>query len=182
MGYWLLFVIFFKVGLFTIGGGLASVGLLHEYLVETNYLNSEDFYNMFAISQSTPGPIGVNMATFVGFKYAGVAGGIVATSALVLPSLIIITLLAYFLKATKNNKYISGIFSGCRPAAIGIVASVAYYVLENLFATKAVVVYSSYEMIVKLGIFVLTVFMSIKYSLHPILCLLIGGVGALIFI
>lgn len=182
MGYWLLFTVFFKVGLFTIGGGLASVGLLHDYLVLSGYLSATDFYNMFAISQSTPGPIGINMATFVGFKYGGIAGASLATFALVLPSLVIITILVYSLKKAGNNKYIEGIFLGCRPAAIGIIATVAYYVsAHSVFSYSGVQIWQ-YDSVIKFLLFAMTLVLAIRYSLHPILCIITGGVAALIFL
>ncbi len=179
MSFLTLFVIFFKVGLFTIGGGLASLGLLHEYLVEPGYLDPSLFYNMVAISQSTPGPIGINMATYIGFEYAGISGAIVATLSLVLPSFIIISLLAFTLKNFKDNKYVVSAFSGFRPAAISIILSVAYMIITNsvIDLDSSLTVNSS--VIIKVIICILTVVLSLKFKVHPILCIVGGGlIGA----
>ena len=181
MSFLTLFVIFFKVGLFTIGGGLASLGLLHEYLVEPGYLEPSLFYNMVAISQSTPGPIGINMATYVGFEYAGIAGAIIATFSLILPSFIIISFLAFTLRTFKDNKYVVAAFSGFRPAAIGIILSVAYMIITNsvIDLDSSTVVNSS--VIIKVLICTLTVICSLKFKIHPILCIAAGGViGAIL--
>lgn len=130
-----LYLTFFKIGLFTIGGGLASLPLLKESVVDSGLISQTEFIDMIAISQSTPGPIGINMATFAGFKIASVAGGISATMGIVSPSLIIIILIAAFMKAYASNPYVQKIMHGIRPAAIGLIASaVCFIILKAVFA------------------------------------------------
>ena len=103
MIYLILFLEFFKVGLFTIGGGLASLPFLYELAEKYTWITKPMIADMIAISQSTPGPIGINMATYVGFKSGGILGGIIATFAIVLPSFITIIIIANFLNKFKNK-------------------------------------------------------------------------------
>lgn len=178
----LLFYIFFKVGLFTIGGGLASLGLLHEYLVDAGFISSDVFYNMFAISQSTPGPIGVNMATYVGYEYYGVFGSIIATFALVLPSFIIITVIAYSLKNFVDNRFVEAAFSGFRPAAMAIILSVAYMLFTDSVLQLSGDFTISFMVIIKCIIFISGLVASLKYRVHPLIIVALGGVAGGIFL
>ena len=118
-----LFWEYFKVGLFAVGGGMATLPFLYKIADRFGWFTYEQITDMIAISESTPGPIGVNMATYAGYTLSGVAGGIVATLGLVLPSLIIICIIAGFLKAFRTNKYVNGAFYGLRPASAGLIAS-----------------------------------------------------------
>ncbi len=182
MGYLTLCVIFFKVGLFTIGGGLASLGLLNEYLVKPGFLNADMFYNMVAVSQSTPGPIGVNMATYIGFESHGVPGAIAATFSLVLPSFFIITLIAYILSGFKDNRFLTAAFNGFRPAAIGIILSVAYMIVINSVLDLDVQLVWGQELLVKTVVCALTIILTMRFKLNPVLCIIIGGIVGGIFL
>ncbi len=124
-----LFYEFFKVGLFSIGGGLATLPFLKEMAGRTGWFTVEQLYDMLAVSESTPGPIGVNMATYVGFTTAGVLGSVVATLGLVTPSVIIILIVALFLKSFKDNKYVKSAFYGLRPASMGLICTAGLGVL-----------------------------------------------------
>ncbi|MBB6480059.1 chromate transporter [Spirochaeta isovalerica] len=126
-----LFITFFKIGLFTIGGGLASLPLLKEAVVDGGFITSDEFIDMVAISQSTPGPIGINMATYTGFKLASVPGGVVATAGIVTPSLIIIILIAALMKNFASSKAIQDSLSAIRPAALGLIASAVWFILSE---------------------------------------------------
>ena len=125
---------FFYVGLFTIGGGLVAITLMYGPIVESGLITSEQFYNMVAISESTPGPIGINMATYIGYELYGVAGGIAATAATVLPSLIIITVIARYFSRFQDKPAVKAAFSGLRPATSGmiLVAAVQVFVIAIL--------------------------------------------------
>ncbi len=118
-----LFYEFFKVGLFSVGGGLATLPFLQEMGNRTGWFTTEQLYNILAVSESTPGPIGVNMATYVGFTTAGVAGSIIATLGLITPSVIIILIVALFLKNFKDNKHVKSAFYGLRPASMGLICT-----------------------------------------------------------
>lgn len=129
-----LMITFFYVGLFTIGGGLVAITLMYGPIVEGGLISSEQFYNMVAISESTPGPIGINMATYIGYQLYGVAGGIATTAATVLPSLIVIMLIARFFNRFQEKPLVKAAFTGLRPATSGmvLVATVQVFVISIL--------------------------------------------------
>ena len=126
-----LYFVFFNIGLFTIGGGLASLPLLQRAVVDTGMVSQSEFVDMLAISQSTPGPIGINMATFAGHKIAAVPGGIIATLGMVSPSLLIIILIAAWMKDFASNPFVKNAMSGIRPAALGLIGSAAWFISEQ---------------------------------------------------
>ncbi len=121
---------FFKTGLFAVGGGLATLPFLSEMADKYPWFNHEQLADMIAVSESTPGPIGVNMATYVGFLVFGIPGAILATLSLVLPSLIIIVIVAKMMNKYMNNKYVQWAFSGLRPAVTGLIAAAGWSVVE----------------------------------------------------
>ena len=124
MIYWELFISFCWVGVFCVGGGYASVPLIQHQVIELHHwLTMPEFLDIFAISQMTPGPIGINAATFVGTKVAGIGGAITATVGFVLPSFIIMIILAKLLARYGDLGAIRGILNGLRPAVIGLIAS-----------------------------------------------------------
>jgi chromate transporter len=125
-----LFIEFFQIGLFAIGGGLATLPFLEKLSLSTGWFSLTDLTNMIAISESTPGPIGINMATYVGFKTAGVAGAVIATLAEVLPSLIIVLIVAHFLQSFSQNRTVKSVFYGLRPASLGLIAAAGFSVLK----------------------------------------------------
>lgn len=118
---WLLYIEFFKIGLFAIGGGLVTVPFLFDLAEHYPWFNAKDLADMIAISESTPGPLGVNMATFAGFKTAGVLGSLCATLGLVTPSVVIIIILSKFLKKFRDNPWVCGVLAGIRPAVIALI-------------------------------------------------------------
>ena len=118
-----LFWEYFKVGLFAVGGGLATFPFLKDLGARTGWFTQAQLADMLAVSESTPGPIGVNMATYVGFHLAGVPGAIVATLGLIAPSVIIILIIAMFLDKFRTNKYVDSAFYGIRPASTAMIAS-----------------------------------------------------------
>src|SRR5574344_648223 len=116
-----LFWIFFYVGTFTIGGGLVAITLMKQTLVDKGVITAEAFYNMVAVSESTPGPIGINMATYVGYSQYGVAGGIITTIGEVAPSIICILVIAHFFMKFQDKPVVQSAFSTLRPATTGII-------------------------------------------------------------
>lgn len=129
MLYLRLFFEFFKTGLFSVGGGLATLPFLEEMAVKTGWFTQAQLVDMIAVGESTPGPIGVNMATYVGFVTAGIPGAVIATTGLVLPSLLVILIIAAFLKNFRENPLVKGAFYGLRPASTGLIASAGLSVL-----------------------------------------------------
>ena len=123
MIYLRLFYEFFKAGLFSIGGGLATLPFLYHISDTTGWFTHSKLADIVAISESTPGPIGVNMATYVGFTTKGILGAVVATIGLITPSIIVILIIAGFLKAFRDNRYVKGAFYGLRPASTGLITA-----------------------------------------------------------
>ena len=121
MIYFLLFYEFFKVGLFAIGGGLVTVPFLFDLSAEYGWFSAKELADMIAVSESTPGPLGVNMATFAGFKTAGILGGIVATAGLVTPSVIVIIAVAKLMAKYQCNSRVQAVMSGIRPAVMALI-------------------------------------------------------------
>ena len=118
-----LFYEFFKTGLFAVGGGMATIPFLQNIGATTGWFTDADLTTMIAVSESTPGPIGVNMATYVGFTCAGVPGSVTATLGLITPSIIIIIIIAGMLKKFRQSKLVDDVFYGLRPASTALVAA-----------------------------------------------------------
>ena len=142
MMYLQMFFEFFKTGLFAVGGGMATIPFLYEMSAKTGWFSADDLANMIAVGESTPGPIGVNMATYVGFvngmNHDGIGGAILgaltATLGLITPSVIVILIVAAILKSFRNNRYVESAFYGLRPASTGLIAAAGIgVVLSNLF-------------------------------------------------
>jgi chromate transporter len=129
MIYLQLFFEFLKTGLFAVGGGLATLPFLNDMADRTGWFTRAQLADMLAVSESTPGPIGVNMATYVGFTTAGILGAVIATLGLITPSVVIILIVAAFLRAFRNNKYVNSAFYGLRPASTAMVAAAGIGVL-----------------------------------------------------
>ena len=192
MTYLLMCWEFFKTGLFAVGGGLATIPFLKEMSARYGWFTIDKLTTMIAVSESTPGPIGINMATFVGYEMFGIAGGIGATLSLVLPSLIVICIIAGMLAKFKEAKVVQGIFTGLRPAVVGFILSAvmsiflialfrvdawkASGVLTDLFNIKALVLFAIlmafYEYQPKLS--------KDKKKLHPIVLIMIAAAAGII--
>ena len=127
---------FFKTGLFAVGGGMATLPFLQNIGATTGWYTYADLMNMLAVSESTPGPIGINMATYVGFTVGGVPGAVTATLGEVTPSIIVILIVAAILKSFRENRYVDRAFYGLRPASTGLIgaacATVFFEVLTNI--------------------------------------------------
>ena len=130
MLYLRLFWEFFKTGLFAVGGGMATLPFLYDMSEKTGWFTTSQLADMIAVSESTPGPIGVNMATYVGFTTAGVPGVLAATLGLVTPSVIIILLIARVMKQFRDNKYVDAAFYGLRPCSVGLIAAAGLLVVR----------------------------------------------------
>lgn len=123
MIYIRLFLEFCKVGLFAVGGGLATIPFLSDLGSRTGWFTSGQLADMIAVSESTPGPIGINMATYAGYTAAGVPGGIVSTLGLVFPSLIIILIIAGFLNKFRESRIVDNVFYGLRAASVALITA-----------------------------------------------------------
>ena len=141
MTYLRLFWEFFKTGLFAVGGGMATVPFLKNIGLATGWYSQTDLMNMLAVSESTPGPIGINMATYVGFTVAGIPGAVIATIGEVTPSIIVILIVAAMLTKFRNSKYVENAFYGLRPASSGLIgAACAGVVLQVLLRVTSTAV------------------------------------------
>lgn len=135
--YFQVFYEFFKIGLFAIGGGPATIPFLMELSEKTGWYTMEELTNMIAISESTPGPVGLNMATYVGFKTLGPFGGFISTIGLTFPSVVIIILIAKFLNNFKENLYVKNAFWGIRPAVTALILSAVMGICKvSLFTVR----------------------------------------------
>ena len=179
-----LFYEFFKTGLFAVGGGLATLPFLEDISQRTGWFTSAQLADMLAISESTPGPIGVNMATYVGFETAGVLGSLCATAGLVMPSVIIIVLISKVLEKFRTNTYVEAAFYGLRPASVAMVASagigVAMTTLLDLTATGFGLLRWR-ELVLAAVILVLTNFVPKVKKFHPIVFIALAAAVGIIF-
>ncbi|HZJ56742.1 MAG TPA: chromate transporter [Clostridia bacterium] len=185
MIYLYLFFEFFKVGLFAVGGGLATIPFLQELIQKYGWVTPQELINMIAISESTPGPIGVNMATYVGFETAGIGGAILATVGLVTPSVIIIVIIAHYFMRFAEEPLVKAGFYGLRPAVTGLIAAAGFEVarvslfnLQRYLETKKVLDILDPKAIVLFGILM---YVTNKYKKHPIIYLVAAGVVGVIF-
>jgi len=130
-----LFFEFAKVGLFAVGGGLATIPFLQDMGARTGWFTDVDLTTMIAVSESTPGPMGVNMATYVGFETAGLPGAVLATLGLITPSVIVIIIIAGFLQKFRQSRTVDAVFQGLRPASTALIASAGLSVALSVFFT-----------------------------------------------
>lgn len=184
MIYWNLFLEFFKTGLFAIGGGLATLPFLNKIGTTYGWFTQEELANMLAVSESTPGPIGVNMATYVGNVTAGVFGGVLATFSLVLPSYIIIYLVAKIMEKFRKNRYVQGAMTTLRPASVGMIAAaVLDVVISVLLNTEAVTALQWSQMVVLPSFILFLILMAVYHKfnkLHPVVLLAAGAVAGIV--
>ncbi len=184
MIYLKLFYEFFKTGLFAVGGGLATLPFLRDIAAKyPDWFNESMLADMIAVSESTPGPIGVNMATFAGFSVSGLLGALVSTLGLITPSVIIMLIVARLLKSFRDNHYINAAFYGLRPAVAGLIAaagvSVAQSTLVHLpFSNNLLTFIDIPSICIFLAVSVLMRIKKIK--LHPIVYLTASAVVGII--
>ena len=184
-----LFIEFFKTGLFAVGGGMATLPFLSDMGVRTGWFTSAQLADMVAVSESTPGPIGVNMATYVGFETGGIPGAVIATLGLVAPSIIVILIIAQFLKAFRNSKYVDRAFYGVRPASTALIAAawvaLAELCLVNISAFSESGALSDLLSLKNLLLFaviwVLTNLVKPTKKLHPIIFIAAAAVAGIAF-
>lgn len=174
MIYLELFIEFFKIGLFSVGGGLSTLPFLNKLIDTKGWYNVSELTNMLAISESTPGPIGINMSTYVGFHVASILGALVSTFALVLPSYIVIIIISNFLTKFQNNKYVINTFDIIRPVVTGLIG-VSFVTIFN-----TAMFYVGFD-IKKFIIFFIILFLILKYKKHPIFYIALGGLLGFIF-
>lgn len=129
MIYLTLYWEFFKIGLFAIGGGLATLPFLYDFAERTGLITAASIADMIAISEATPGPIGVNSATYFGFQIGGIWGGIISTIGLITPSIVIILIISKVLEQFRDNKYVDAVLYGLRPASTALISAAGLTIL-----------------------------------------------------
>lgn len=172
MIYWQLICVYLKIGLFGFGGGYAMLSLIQFEIVDRHHwLTLQQFTDIVAISQMTPGPIGINSATYIGYTVTGnIWGAIIATVAVCLPSFLIVLFISYFFVKFKNNKYMHAAMSGLLPMSVALIGSAALLLMnkENFIDYKSIF------------IFVAAFFLTWKYKVHPILMICFAGIMGLV--
>ena len=170
--YCQLFYAYTKIGIFGFGGGYAMLSLIqHEVVDKYHWLSLAEFTDVIAISQMTPGPIGINSATYIGYTVTGnVWGAILATVAVSLPSFLMVLAISIFFVKFRQNRYVSAAFTGLRPVTIGLIAAAALVLMNgaNFIDYKSAL------------IFVATFVLSWKFNVHPILMICLAGIAGLI--
>ena len=181
---WTLFITFFKIGLFTFGGGYAMIPLIQSEIERHGWLSAEELINFIAVAESTPGPFAINIATYVGSEMGGTLGGaffsflgsVCATLGVVLPSFIVILIVAKCYEKFRKNKIVNGCMSGLKPAVIGLIGAAALSLGISAFFPNGISgsVFTSAEFYVSVGIFVLALVLSLKKA-HPILIICLSA-------
>ena len=183
MIYLQLFWEFFKVGLFAVGGGLATLPFLYEIAAKTGWFDSASIIDMIAVSESTPGPIGVNMATYTGFKIHGISGGITATFGLILPSIIVAVLVQIFITKFKESKNVQNIFNGLRPASMALVTSAGIGVITSCLIFPKLLLAGNFAdgLHIKGIIFAVVLFYLMRrFNKHPLLYIALSAAAGLL--
>ena len=170
-----LFGTFSKIGAFTFGGGYAMIPLIQREVTERRrWLEDRDILDIVAIAESTPGPIAINTATFVGYQVCGTLGAFCATLGVVLPSFLIILLVARFYAAFRSSAIVSGAMGGLRPAVIGMIGAAVVSVGQTVFLPEGLAAVTAYPLVCSLTIFVLMAVLTYK-KLHPIVIILLSA-------
>jgi chromate transporter len=180
----ILYVEFFKIGIFSVGGGLATLPFLYELAGKYEWLTREQVADFLAIAQSAPGAIGVNMAAQTGFQGGGIPGALLAALGLISPAIIVIAVIARVFKAFKENKTVERIFSGLRPAASGLLAAAGFGALKLSLYNSGGSIW--YEMIRwREGIILAILFLGVfkfrdKKYFHPVICIAAGAAAGVL--
>jgi|BioPla2DNA2_1021312.scaffolds.fasta_scaffold33102_4 chromate transporter len=187
MIYWLLFWTFFKIGAVSFGGGYAMIPLIQEELEALGWMDAEEFANILAVSEMTPGPLATNTATYVGAKTTGVLGSMAATLGVTLPSLIIITLVARFFIQFKENKMVNSILQTIRPITIGLIFSAVVFISQTSLLKSKIELPGFFDVLkgnlsgiinsiqpdfAGIAIFIIILVAIAKYKLNPILAIM----------
>ena len=189
MIFFRLFFEFFRAGLFAVGGGLATIPFLQDIGTRTGWFSSAELTNMIAVSESTPGPMGVNMATYVGFTVAGIPGAVTATLGLICPSIIIIILICQVLQRFRQSRAVDAVFYGLRPASTALITaagvSVAVVALLNTAAwtgsLSSLTAVFRWKAIVLAAVLLVCTHIKKLKGLHPIVWILIAAAAGVVF-
>ena len=179
MGYILLFIAFLRIGAFGFGGGLAMLPLIYQSVQEFGFMSQEEFSDLLALSQVTPGPMAVNAATYVGLEFAGIGGAAAATCGVVLPAFIIMFAVSSMLEKFRDNRLIQGGFSGIRPATVGLIGAAVIFVSEGVLTAGPLTISriteagAGYFDLVAIGIMCATILMMTILKMKPVFVMVI---------
>ena len=180
-----LYYEFFKTGLFAVGGGLATLPFLDSLATKTGWFTHAQLADMVAISESTPGPIGINMATYVGFTTAGIPGSVIATLGLITPSIIVIIIVAKILDRFKDSQVVQDVFYGLRPASVGLITAALFsIVIMSILTLGNVSLADGVDVVVNLKALILAIVIFVvsnKVKWHPAVFLLFSAVVGVLF-
>ena len=181
MIYLRLFWEFFKTGLFAVGGGMATLPFLYDISDRTGWFSHAQLADMVAVSESTPGPIGINMATYVGFLTGGIGGAAVATIGLITPSVIVILIVSAFLQKFRDSKYVNGAFYGLRPASTAMILAAGVLVVKAAFLPGGTLASLDWRLLVLAGVLLaLTNAVPQTKKWHPIVLILASAVAGVV--
>lgn len=177
MIYFDLFLAFLKIGLFTFGGGYAMLPMIQEEVTAHGWFNQSELIDFIAVSESTPGPFAVNIATFIGTRTGGILGSLCATLGVVLPSFVIILIVARCYQKFKSSRLVIGAMNGLKPAVVGLIGAALFSLSQTVFFPTGLSasVFGTAQFYVSLGIFAAAVVLAFK-KLHPILIILLSAV------
>jgi len=184
MIYLQLFWEFFKVGLFTVGGGMAAVPLLLSMADSTGWFTQDFVVQMIAISESTPGPIGINMATYAGYTVGGIPGGIIASIATAIPGVVIVVLVSRVLQKFSESTLVKDAFYGLRPAVTALIAYAAFTIINKTmiyftkFGTVPFLESFSWQKVLFFGVMLFGI---MKFKKHPVIYIVIAAVVGIVF-
>lgn len=172
-----LFWTFFKIGLFTFGGGYAMLPLIQEEVASHGWIGPEELVNFVAVSESTPGPFAINMSTYVGSDVGGFFGAVCATLGVVLPSFIVILLVARCYEKFKTNRIVSGCMSGIKPAAVGLIGAAVVSIGQTVLFPNgfSLAVFGTAALWISVGIFLVMAVLAFR-KVHPILIICLSAV------
>ena len=176
-----LFIAFFRVGLFAIGGGLATLPFLYEVSNTTHWFSYHDIANILAIAESTPGALGVNMATFAGFKSAGILGSFFSTLGLITPSIIIIVVIARLFTQFREHKKVKRVLFALRPASMALLTLATYHVAKTSIIQIEAHTITDFFLWKAIGLAILLFLAQKKVKLHPIFYLGISAILGILF-
>ena len=181
----LLFYEFAKVGLVSVGGGLATVPFLQSMGEKTGWFTNAQLSTMIAVSESTPGPMGVNMATYVGYSISGIPGAIIATLGLITPSIAVIIIIAGFLQKFRQSKTVDAVFYGLRPASTALIASAGLSVAMSVFWTVGGSAEHEISLHWPVILLSLVIFLAMQHKtlkkIHPVAFIAIAAVVGAVF-
>lgn len=191
MIYLELLLTFFKIGLFSFGGGYGMIPLIEHEIIAQGWLTSQEFVDIIAVSEMTPGPIAVNSATFIGYRIGGIPGGVIATTGTVMPSLILILIASFLLSKFRYHKITESAIYGIRPVVLALVVQAAIFVAGNTFFNKEIIFKGLSDAVsgnhfleiinpASIVITAVSLILLLFTKIHPILVIIMAGTAGVI--